>query len=203
MLAYFSTPEIMAEKLGRRIDEVLEFINVGIGTKEEREITYFLDASPHPVLDKNPGKISGDCTDGRPLPFRDPNIPVYNVKVFDHTDRHIGNIYLLVTETTDGNKVWHLDAIQIPKKNLNWEESISRIIETISEKAREKGVNMITVNSEDNRISNYGYIEMAVETYWWEKGCRRTIVYIPEVKNRYSYSEFQGRGDALVLWEEN
>ena len=196
---FFDLPRLEADYFNRTIDDLQAFLKMD---KRGGHIDsdFYLDATPDPKRDANPGIVSGDCTIDRPLPFEDPDILVYNVKVYDAGKEHIGNMYLLVTES-ENKKVWHLDAIQIPS-NIDWERSIAVVIDALAKQAETKGVEFITVNEEDIRISNYDYIREAIKKYN-EKYVRGEKIYvvIPKVSNE-KYSSFQGDGSALVLWRK-
>ncbi|MEO8065747.1 MAG: hypothetical protein ABI643_02735 [Candidatus Doudnabacteria bacterium] len=160
---------------------------------------FYLDPTPNAELDRDPGQISGDCTEGKPLPFADSLIPVYNVKVFESKQKHIGNIYLLITDTDAGEKAWHLDAIQIPA-TIHWESATEQLFQYLGEKAKEKGIKYITVNTEENLISNYDYIGKAVMANIVSSGQKKVQIIIPFV-DEGEYSEFQSTGEAYVVWE--
>lgn len=205
---YFNSSALYAEACKVRVKTAKEFLVAGKG-ELGKNATFFLDARPNPELDKDPGIVSGDCTEGAPLPFDRIDIPVHNVKVFNHAEEHIGNMYLLVTNESGNNKVWHFDAIQIPTSGIDWQTSISAIIESLAEAAEARGIDAITVNKGDEDeddfhnplISNYDYIQEAVLKYWKTKGKEETHVDIPEVEdNNEQYSSFQGYGPALILW---
>lgn len=197
---FFSLPDLLASTYEEEINNVQRFLaNPGrMGTQ-----VYVLDPTPDPVLDKNPGRVSGDCTDGRPLPFDDPDVPVYNVKIKNSDNEHVGNMYLLVTHTEDAARrpVWHFDAIQLPDRSVDWGTAAKEVITSLGEKAKEKGVEIITVNSNEELISNFDYISSNVVKYWEEvAGKKKVNVAIPSVSSA-NRSAFQGGGRALVLWE--
>jgi len=198
MIQYFTLPELTAEIINRKIKRLQDFLVHGKGV--EAEIDLYLNGQPNPELDRDPGEISGDCTAGLPLPFADPKIPVYNVKVLSEHKEHIGNIYLLVTSTTEEKRpIWHLEAIQIPQEQIEWGQAIPQIIEYIGAEAKKKDVAMITTNSDSPKISNYDYIAKAVQAYWEKQGEKETYIDIPEVDDQ-KYSPFQATGDAKILW---
>jgi len=152
--------------------------------------SYFIDGTPNPEYDKDPGKVSGDCTARTPLPFYDPR--VHNVKVFNPDNEYIGNIYLLEAKSVD-QKVWHLEAIQIPQK-ADWDEFTSSLIDVLSSAAKEQQVNLITANYDSHLISNYDYIGEAVIRFNESNNLGRVDVKIPEIFIRDGYSNFQGTG---------
>jgi hypothetical protein len=166
--------------------------------EEEEQADYYLDGEHDETLDRNPGAVSGDCTNGRPLPFDDPDIPVYNVKVFDSDKRHIGNIYLLYSKSGE-RKVWHLEAIQVPGA-ISWRESFAIIIEAIAKEAKKKGISMITVNEESHHISNFDYISEAVINYHKKQGEEMESISMPATDPSKNAS-FQGNGSVRVIWE--
>lgn len=213
MEEYFSSPETAAKAFTRKIKDLQDKL---IATKgEKREAALYLDATPDPELDKNPGEVSGDCTNGIPLPFNRPEIPLYNVKVYDSKNAHIGNIYLLVTnsgkvsavgEESLGVPTWHMDAIQIPDQSIDWAVSLPAIIQAISEEAVKRDIGAITVNGEDFQISNYDYIRDAVSKYWEQNGKKEAHVIIPDQSfpnTTKEYSRLQGDGSAKVIWEQS
>ena len=137
MIQYYNAPDLISEIVSRQIKDFQDFLVRGKG--EDEEIKLILDGKPDQKLDENPGAISGDCTEGQPLPFDDPTIPVFNVKVFDSKQRHIGNIYLLnTTEMGAGQNVWHLDAIQIPEGRIEWDDAIPQLIRSLGEEAKKE-----------------------------------------------------------------
>lgn len=208
MLEYFSSPQLVAKIVGDKISNIQELlVNDKKGT--EQSATLYLDATPDPTYDKDPGVVSGDCTEGQPLPFREPSVPLYNTKVFDNKKKHIGNMYLLVTTTVattindNPMNVWHFDAIQIPNRRIDWKKAFPYLIESIGKEAVNQNIDLITVNSEEYKISNYDYIDEAVREYWEATGSQSIFVNIPEVEEKLidkGYSGLQGQGDALVLW---
>lgn len=202
VIDYFASPEVYAEICRRKIKEAQDFLVSG-KSKATEQTTVYLDATDNPELDKDPGEVSGDCTAGKPLPFDRPNIPAYNVKVFRGKDNHIGNMYLLVTKENaeERHKVWHFDAIQIPYSTIDWSKSIPVIVKALSEAAKAKGINVITSNKEKFHISNYDFIQDAVLRYWETNQGRETDVDIPKIDEE-GYSNFQGDGEALILWEK-
>ena len=167
-------------------------------------MTLFLDGRYNKALDADPGKVSGDCTEGRPLPFGQFGIPLYNIKCFNDQKRHIGNIYLLETHLEDSKseKVWHIDAIQIPSRIL-WKEAIGTVINAIAMEAKKKCISAITVNSEDQYISNYSYISDAVKKYHEATGLGMERIHIPRWE-RYlledEYSQLQGGSETMVVF---
>ncbi len=207
MQEYFSSPQIEAKILGDKIKNIQELL---ANEKKEtgQSTTLYLDATPDPAYDTDPGVVSGDCTEGEPLPFIEPSIPLYNTKVFNNKRQHIGNMYLLVTTTEtviDHNpmQVWHFDAIQIPNRRIDWKKAIQYLIESIGKEAAKQDIDLITVNGQEYRISNYDYIDEAVREYGEERGDQFVSVNIPEVEEEFkgkNYSSLQGNGGALVLW---
>lgn len=211
VIDYFSIPQVYTDMGKRNVKEVQDFLTAGSG-ESTGQAMFYLDAAPNELLDKDPGRVSGDCTAGKPLPFDSEAIPLFNVKVFGQDKEHFGNMYLLTTKTNPNvylydpelkkeRKVWHFDAIQIPKSGIDWHEGIDKIIESLIKQAEEKGIEAITVNNELHLISNYDYIARAVESYWKEHGRKITEIDIPKV-NIDGSSEFQGAGSAIVLWSK-
>lgn len=162
---YFSLPQRLADIARRRISKAQDAIMLG-GKTDER-IEFKLIGTPDTELDRDPGKVSGDCTDGYPLPFDEPSLLLYNVKVFNVAKQHIGNIYLFETTVEEGGEkqaVWHLDAIQIPA-NIDWSEGIENLFESLKSAARAKNIPFISISDTESRISNYNYIADAVMAY--------------------------------------
>lgn len=207
MIQYYNLPDLLADIIKRKIKKLQDFLVAGRG--HEEGVVLYLDGRPNPDLDDDPGAISGDCTEGAPLPFAEPNVPVYNVKVFSGDTRHIGNIYLLVTSTdtgTDSLSVWHLDAIQIPEYRVDWLEAIPQIINAIGSEAEKKDIDMITVNDNEIAISNYDYISEAVEAIWKQQGAKTTEINMHDEETASiledgEYSQLQGKGYARIIWE--
>lgn len=206
---YFSSPQVYVDVAKRKVKEAQDFFVTGKGDQKGNAL-FYLDATPNEKLDRDPGVVSGDCTAGKPLPFDRADIPLYNVKVLAKGNEHIGNMYLLVTETSSGDsntsssekkKVWHFDAMQLPRSGINWKEGLNVILEALVQQAEAKGIDAITANSELHHISNYDYIANAVKTYWDNHGRQMIDVTIPEV-NEADYSSFQGTGNAIVLWSK-
>lgn len=205
VIDYFSAPEVYVDVVRRKIKTAQDFLIRG-SDKTSGKMQLILDANPDPELDSDPGRASGDCTAGKPLPFDIPSLPLYNVKVLTGEGQHIGNIYLLVTSTKDDRgankkKVWHLDAIQIPRPNINWGDGVGRIVEAIAIEADSKGIDAVTANSELHLISNYDYIARAAEKYWDRQGRQMVNVEMPDVKGS-TRSMFQGSGNDIVLWSK-
>lgn len=209
VIDYFSAPQVYVDVVNRKVKEAQDFLVAGKGEQKGRAV-FYLDATPNEELDKDPGVVSGDCTAGKPLPFDRPDIPLYNVKVFAGGNQHVGNMYLLVTNISSGHlgsgslekkKVWHFDAIQIPKSGINWQESLDMMIGTLAQQAESKNVDAITANDELYHISNYHWIADAVENYWDAHGRQVINVTIPQVEET-GRSSFQGTGNAIVLWSK-
>jgi len=193
-----------AEVVAKKTSEIQDNIAAVAGSGKNTEMTLFLDGRYNKALDADPGKVSGDCTEGRPLPFGQFGIPLYNIKCFNDQKRHIGNIYLLETHLEDSKseKVWHIDAIQIPSRIL-WKEAIGTVINAIAMEAKKKCISAITVNSEDQYISNYSYISDAVKKYHEATGLGMERIHIPRWE-RYlledEYSQLQGGSETMVVF---
>lgn len=198
VIDYFSSPDLYVETCSRKIKEVQDFLVTG-KSNSEGMAQFYLDATDNRELDEDPGAFSGDCTAGKPLPFDRSDIPLYNIKVFNNDERHIGNMYLLVINTANGRKVWHFDAIQIPYSGIKWQKSFPYIVDALADEAERKEIAAITANNISHLISNYNDIGRSVTRYWQSQGKRTTWVDIPHITipNR---SHFQGTGEALVLW---
>lgn len=171
-------------------------------TTEKSSVDFFLDGRPNDKLDRDPGEMSGDCTAGKPLPFKDPDIPVYNIKVYNAAHEHIGNIYLLVAQDIENHIYWHLEAIQIPE-GIDWDASAEIFIDRIVEEAQKKNVQGITVNMGEAQISNYDFIEQSIRRFHKKRNLGKKEIIIPMRKTTDTkYSDFQGNGEVLVLWEK-
>jgi hypothetical protein len=154
----FERPKLAALNLNRLFDDLQSVLL----TSTTEENTYTFDSGIDETLDADPGVVSGDCTEGNPLPFLDPYNGLYNVKVFCEGS-HVGNIYLLQVNGKNGEPlVWHLDAIQIPKY-IDWSKAAPAILGTFKEQAKDRGVKRITINGQDVHISNYDYISEAFQ----------------------------------------
>ena len=230
--AYFNLPQFVAKLNRKQVVSIQEFL-VTRGDNSQKESRLYLDATWNPKLDSNPGVVSGDCTINRPLPFDNLKIPVFNVKVFDSEKVHIGNIYLLAIETQEKHprKVWHLDAIQIPESNIDWDITLKNVINAMGNEAQKKGVQLITVNDKNYLISNYDYISRSASEIWKEQNKKTTSVDLPniyaplydehrdlnefllqedtdDISNHiacdiWEGSDFQGNGTARILWENS
>ncbi len=154
----YERPLILAAKLNSLYDEMQGLLH----TSADDAIQLMFVADIDRELDKNPGMVSGDCTENRPLPFLDPSNSLYNVKVM-REQAHIGNVYLLQVKNKQSEPIiWHLDAIQIPIYT-DWSAAARQIIDGFIEQAKQKGVKAITVNYEDELISNYNYIAKGIK----------------------------------------
>lgn len=152
----YERPLLLARKANKLYDELQQIIH----TNGNGSIALTLDARIDPVLDRDPGVVSRDCTEGKPLPFLDPGNDLYNVKVF-RDQEHIGNVYLLqVKDKEDKPQVWHLDAIQIPVY-ADWSKAAPAILEGFANQAKQRGVKAITINNQAHHISNYDYVAEA------------------------------------------
>ena len=209
---YFNFPEIVSKEIKKELSDLQDFL-VRKGGKENYNLR--LIGTPDKELDRDPGVMSGDCTEGKPLPFEDPNFPIYNIKVFKLDQEHIGNIYLLITKDIKHRKVWHLDAIQIPL-TATWETSIAELFKSMGEKAQEKGVSFISVSKEDSHISNYDYIQKSVKDY--AKKINLGDIDVDVASMYYSaflenedlehikeekYSPPQGSGEDMIVWKNS
>lgn len=196
---YFELPTLLSEYYNREINKMQEVL---IKKGEGAQVLLYLDASWDSELDKDPGKISGDCTEGSPLPFADPEIPIYNVKVFQgDNNEHIGNIYLLKSENENRYPIWHLDAINIPAY-FNWDQTIEAIIQSLAGQAKEQNIAMITVNEIPELISNYDYIQKAVAKYQARlkyNNYEGFLEKIPKSKSK-RFSDLQTTGVVHALW---
>ncbi len=200
-MANFFLPDILEVNFFHALIKKIQNILIASKTTDETG-DFYLDSTPNDELDKDPGVISGDCTAGRPLPFGNPDIPVYNVKIYDAERKHIGNIYLLVTTDNNDNLYWHLEAIQIPE-DIDWNTSAGAFIDRIAEEAQKQNIQGITINAEDGTISNYDFIESAMRKLHQERTLEDTEIMIPNFDNTNGrYSNFQGDGHVLLLWQK-
>lgn len=200
LIEYYKTPVVLSQILANKINKIEDFLTTASHNSSHLNLT--LDAAPDAMLDKNPGKTSGDCTEGAPLPFAEPDIPLYNTKVFLPDGRHIGNMYLLVDSLTSNEAVWHFDAIQIPVKSIDWSIAIPALIDRLGREAESKGVHAISVNMEDHHTSNYDYISQAVTDHWTSQGRKVATISKPQIPLDKSkrYSNFQGSDTVRILW---
>ncbi len=194
---YFSLPQRLADMMRKRITEVQN--QIMLGGKSNEKVEFTLNGKPNSELDRDPGKISGDCTEGKPLPFDVPTLPLYNVKVFSQDKKHIGNIYLYETtvgEGTNKKPIWHLDAIQIPA-NVDWSEGIANLFDSLKVVARAKNIPFLSISTYNPHISNYNYIADAA------------IAYVKGIKaqknelNDYELQEYAGKSQLQtdgVVW---
>ncbi len=194
---YLPLTEVCLQKL-KAIEDCL------VGGISQQDKTYTLDGRPDRALDHDPGKVSGDCTEGKPLPFniRD---DLHNVKVYSPDHRYVGNIYLYdTTELTDENprRVWHLDAIQVPQY-LDWKESVKSLVEVISAEAATQGIDVITVNTEAKAISNYDYVADAVIKLHEQSGSESTVIrlFSDTLFNDDAHSALQLDDTQRILWQ--
>ena len=193
-LTQYNFVSIYFKKFIKQLQSYLVSINT-----DEKESEFYLDGKFDLTYDRDPGKMSWDCTESRPLAFEDPNIDIFNIKVFKKNKEHIGNIYLLSTETDNGEKVWHLEAIQVPSK-IEWSEWIEKIIKELGIEAKKKNIDMITVNTDITHMSNYDYIQDAILSYIEKINLGTKKIKVPEVDEE-EYSAFQGNGNVYIVWK--
>ncbi|HSX16409.1 MAG TPA: hypothetical protein VLF40_06465 [Candidatus Saccharimonadales bacterium] len=202
---YFDLPRLFAQFARREFESVQ-----GVMTRKGHASAGVLelDGGPDAVLDADPGAFSGDCTEGRPLPFGQ-GVGVHNIKV-RLDGKHTGNVYLLATTDSAGRSVWHLDAVQIPAYGIDWERFPAVFTALLATEAHSNEVSAITVNSVWHLISNYDYIGKAFLQYVRAisggskiSSDRVAEVVFPETSDLIGTSDFQGRGNTqLVLWRE-
>lgn len=213
--AYFDFPKLYAAAVRRQIRDVQDVLIYKAGSGH---LDMHLDPRFDAEKDRDPGVISGDCTAGTPLPF-DTRLPAFNVKI-EIGGEHKGNIYLLKSETRDGQSVWHLDAVQLPNFTVDWKKFPGILLEAIAPDAERSGIAYITINSRPYYISNYDYIARGFLEYLGAEntdfsyeqmelnmqgeeptyeGMDKVYVKFPPVVN--DHSQFQGIGNKqLVLW---
>lgn len=197
---FFDFPTHAAAGIRRKVKGIQSEL---VLKRDKQHITLSLDGRPSNDLDKDPGALSGDCTSGKPLPFAEKGVPVFNVKVYQD-GKLTGSIYLLKTVgDISGKGIWHLDAIQIPSQGIAWDNStVQAFVTALASEAVKKGVDKITVNETKNKISNYDYIEKGIREYIMQRTSRHTIVRVPKNPDPDIYTGFQGHGSALVLWRD-
>jgi len=203
LYALLNLPETVANVLKTRMKIIQDFLTTKNTQNGDSDSALILDATPNEELDSNPGAVSGDCTEGAPLPFNRPDLPLYNVKVYNPDNLHIGNMYLLVTKALNGKLVWHFDAVQIPSRSVDWSITIPKLIERISLEAERQGVDVITMNDWAVNTSNYDYIQDALSGYWKSHGEKYISIKKPKKPKVGRYSDLQGTNEVKVLWERN
>jgi hypothetical protein len=156
LASVFGRPYEISRRINKYFDDIQETLHGG--SREKVELVFVSDVDKE--LDKDPGKVSGDCTEGVPLPFLDSGNRLFNVKVFSNGE-HAGNIYLLEGNDEEGEPyVWHFDAIQVPMY-MDWSSAAKNILNGFIEEAQKKGVRAITINDRPELVSNYDYISSA------------------------------------------
>lgn len=198
MKDYISMYEVVGSNVANYFRKMQECIS---SSSAAEMVSLYLDGRANVQEDKDPGKLVGDCTEGKPLPFYMPT--VHNVKVRPEADAEaIGSVYLFETKNyEDGRKVWHLDAIQIPKRG-NWEAGTQAILDSIVPEAIEAGVEYITVNDDWNLISNFDYVGEGVISYHNKSGLGMTKVNLePFGDVGEQNSSPQGRSEQRILWK--
>lgn len=124
-----------------------------------------LDTKPDAELDADPGKVSGDCTAGENKLVFGRKTGLHNVRVL-LGDNHMGNMYLYEGQVGDDEKVWHLDAIQIPHRPVCWREFPPLLIERLAPLAEAAGIDAITINNQQHHVSNYDYVSRGFMEYF-------------------------------------
>ncbi|HSX33138.1 MAG TPA: hypothetical protein VLF91_02260 [Candidatus Saccharimonadales bacterium] len=219
---YFDLPRLFAQYVKARVTAVQNILRVQAQEGGHAAIT--LDARPDPKIDADAGRISGDCTNGRPLPFGT-KLPAHNIKIYKEGS-HVGNIYLLKTTAREQPAtaeqpypVWHLDAIQLPSHTISHFDFIAKLVAGLAEQATAQQVACITVNSSPHKISNYDYLSRAVLEYLGTPNAAH-VQFDPELGDfsgkavsppaatvevifpaaQPDYSEFQGDTFQYILW---
>lgn len=199
LIEFLSYENMILENIKKYIDTISELFKVS--QKEDLTESIFLDGRINEKMDKNPWEVSGDCTDGEPLPFWKLKW-LSNVKVLNEEKMHIGNIYLYEAQQ-NGQKIRHLDAIQIPS-HYDWELAISKLFEILWTQAKAKWISRIIVSKTPEHISNYDYIQHAVLKYHKEKAWK--LCWGGFIKSHFynGYKQLQSLEDDafLVMWEE-
>lgn len=194
---YLNGYKLMANKILKKFKSFINLIYDENDKIEDEKWT--LDGRINEQLDKNPGEVSGDCTNKSPLPFYRPD--THNLKLFNSQNIHRGNIYLLETKQQKSNKrVWHLDAIQLPQRSIDANIFLKQIILVLSNQAKQKGIDYITINQEQKYRSNYDFIQEASENFL----IKRIKITKPnhEISERTN-SKFQGSEKVYAIWENN
>lgn len=202
---YFDIPRLAGAALKKEIKDLQkELIIVRDG---DTSLELVLDGKLDVKKDADPGAMAGDCTEGRPLPFDVPSVPVYNIKVYEKEgDNHIGNIYLLATTADESQKIWHLEAIQIPNRRIDWANFPASLVSALVQQAEQQDVKAITINTTKPTISNFDYIADAFLDYVNAHGSAypsSPIVDYPSNPDRDIYSSFQGSGLTYSLWQKS
>lgn len=179
-----------AQKIVKKLEDTL------IPSTTQSTYTFSVDPLPDKERDKDPGAVSGDCTEGKPLPFAHPQLQ--NLKVYEDQN-HIGNIYLLSAEDGEGKAVWLLDAIQIPKK-LDWKETLPGFRDALGTQAQKAGVHAIYVNDSSERISNYDYIGDVLEQELPEAPLTKVDIPKALLAQYEGYSTLQTGQQYRTLW---
>ena len=138
--------------------------NALLAKSESQTLRMTFDTRPDAELDANPGRVSGDCTDGESLTFGG-HTGLRNVRVMID-GKHTGNVYLYQAKTTVGENVWHLDAIQIPHRTVRWNAFPQQLIDQLSPLAEAANVEAITINNQQHYVSNYDYISRGFMEYF-------------------------------------
>lgn len=202
LIDMFSLSEYIAAYFRKRVDKIQKYFTK---TKSAGEVSVTIDAKYDPVKDRDPGSFSEDCTEGKPLPFEDLGVPVYNLKVYAE-GQYVGNIYLVTVLDENGQKTWHIEAVQVKSRSIDWDSFPANFVNLMSQKANEQGIGQITINHISHQVSNYDYIGKAFTKYARggdndEELSETVHVLYPDNPNPGRYSDFQGTGEALVLWK--
>lgn len=209
-----------AEYAGSILDSLDETL---IHKTSKTAVVIDLDARPDKNKDADPGRMSGDCTEGKPLPFgQEPGLA--NIKV-SIDGEYVGNIYSYQTNSRDARSVWHLDAVQIPSRTIDWQTFPDTFVRTLEPFARDKGIDMITINSKQYEISNYDYVAKGFMSYLRAdtaavtydnmeqpdtageitgSDVKTVAINFPKTLLDEQYSSLQGeRSRQIILWEND
>ena len=197
LIDYFSLPEIMAKYYKSKVSKIQKYL---VPRQSSGAMQITIDGTYDKEKDTNPGTFCDDCTVNKPLPFAETNLPVYNLKVYSE-NVHIGNIYLV--EAGDGQqRIWHLDAIQIRSRQIDWDVFPESMAKALGVAAELQGVAYITINtSRSSLVSNIDYVGDAFLKYC-DTDDRIRIIY-PENPDPDKYSSFQGNDEGIVLWKNS
>ncbi len=199
---FYNISELLAKSIGSKLKKIAKSLKKQAAIN--KIVKFYLDGTPDEKLDADPGAVSGDCTEDKPIPFNITKELAYNIKVRISEQVHVGNIYLWQTnEAESGKKLWHLDAIQIPYYT-NWKMFIENLFSSLTEQAKKKNINGISFNTKNELISNYDYIYTAVMAYANEHGAElgkiKTIELLGEENyNKESFSNFQTTGEVYII----
>ena len=201
LLNLFSFPKIISKNFAQEIVAIKEKLKIKVSKKRGKKGELYLNGKRDPEKDILQEGYN-DCTAKKPLPFNDPKIPLYKVKV--DLKKPVGGIYVLETLKIPENykqefaPTWHFDATQINREDFAWPETFKDIVKRLSKEAKKKGIKLITIDCEIDAISNYNFIRESVINKFGDN--EQVNILIPQYKN--DFSPLQGNGKALVVWKD-